>query len=220
MKMNNSVDELVENNLGLVHSCANRFRGRGIEYDDLFQAGCLGLVKASKSYDFEKGFAFSTYSVYVILGEIRKLFRDGGSLKISRTLKEKARIAMNKKNELSVKLGREPSVSELANEIGCDISETAEIINSFNPVLSIDSDDYENGASKSYSESPENEINDNIALSQIIDELEEKDRLLIQYRFFNGYSQSVTAEKLGMSQVTVSRKEKKILTDMRGKMIL
>ncbi len=220
MKMNNPVEELVENNLGLVHSCANRFRGRGIEYDDLFQAGCLGLVKASKSFDSEKGFAFSTYSVYVILGEIRKLFRDGGSVKISRTLKDKARNAMNKKNELSVKLGREPSISELAEEIGCDISETAEIINSFNPVISIDCEDYEINSQKSYSESPENEINDNLALNQILNSLEEKDRLLIECRYFRGMSQSVTAKCLGTTQVTVSRKEKKILEEIRKKMML
>lgn len=218
--MNKTEDELVENNIGLVHSCANRFRGRGIEYDDLFQAGCLGLVKASKSFDSEKGFAFSTYSVYIILGEIRKLFRDGGSVKISRTMKEKARNAINKKNELAVKLGREPSVSELAKEIGCDLSETAEIINSFSPVISIDSEDYEKSAVQSYSDSPENEISDNIALFQVIDTLDENDRLLIEYRYFKGLSQTVTAEKLGITQVSVSRKEKKILEDIRKKMIL
>lgn len=218
--MKNTVDKLVENNLGLVHSCANRFRGRGIEYDDLFQAGCLGLVKASRTFDESKGFAFSTYSVYIILGEIRKLFRDGGSIKIGRTLKEKARNAIIKKNELSVKLGREPSVSELAEEIGCDISETAEIINSFNPVISIDSEDYESSASKSFSESPENEINDNIALIQVMDSLDENDRLLIRYRYFSGLSQAVTADKLGLTQVSVSRKEKKILAEIRKKMML
>lgn len=218
--MNKTEDELVENNIGLVHSCANRFRGRGIEYDDLFQAGCLGLVKASKSFDSEKGFAFSTYSVYIILGEIRKLFRDGGSVKISRTMKEKARNAINKKNELAVKLGREPSVSELAKEIGCDLSETAEIINSFSPVISIDSEDYKKSAVQSYSDSPENEISDNIALFQVIDTLDENDRLLIEYRYFKGLSQTVTAEKLGITQVSVSRKEKKILEDIRKKMIL
>lgn len=218
--MNKTENELVENNIGLVHSCANRFRGRGIEYDDLFQAGCLGLVKASKSFDSEKGFAFSTYSVYIILGEIRKLFRDGGSVKISRTMKEKARNAINKKNELAVKLGREPNVSELAKEIGCDLSETAEIINSFSPVISIDSEDYKKSAVQSYSDSPENEISDNIALFQVIDTLDENDRLLIEYRYFKGLSQTVTAEKLGITQVSVSRKEKKILEDIRKKMIL
>lgn len=218
--MNKTEDELVENNIGLVHSCANRFRGRGIEYDDLFQAGCLGLVKASKSFDSEKGFAFSTYSVYIILGEIRKLFRDGGSVKISRTMKEKARNAINKKNELAVKLGREPSVSELAKEIGCDLSETAEIINSFSPVISIDSEDYKKSAVQSYSDSPENEISDNIALFQVIDTLDENDRLLIEYRYFKGLSQTVTAENLGITQVSVSRKEKKILEDIRKKMML
>lgn len=215
--MNN---KLVEENLGLVHYCANRFRGRGIEYDDLYQAGCLGLVKASKSFDSEKGFAFSTYSVYVILGEIKKLFRDGGSVKTSRSLKEKARIAMNKKIELSVKLGREPSVSELAEEIGCDISETALVLNSLSPIISLDSQEYGASTAQSFCESPENEINDNIALLQVIASLDERDRLLIQYRYFNGLSQSITAQKLGITQVSVSRKEKKILSEIRKKMML
>lgn len=217
MKMNN---DLIEKNLGLVHYCANKFRGRGIEYDDLYQAGCLGLVKASKSFDSEKGFAFSTYSVYVILGEIKKLFRDGGSIKTSRSIKEKARNAMNKKNELSVKLGREPSVSELAEEIGCDISETAVILNSLTPTISIDSQEYSSGTAQSFCESPENEINDNIALVQVINSLNEQDKLLIQYRYFSGLSQSLTAQKLGITQVSVSRKEKKILAEIRKKMML
>ena len=98
VKESSPLDEIVGSNLGLVHSCANRFRGRGIEYDDLYQAGCLGLVKAAKNFDSSLGFAFSTYAVPVILGEIKRLFRDGGSVKIGRALKEKARLDFAENN--------------------------------------------------------------------------------------------------------------------------
>ena len=130
-------DSLVEKNLGLVHSCANRFRGRGIEYDDLYQAGCLGLVKASKNYDETKGFAFSTYAVPVILGEIKRLFRDGGTVKIGRALKEKSRIAVRKRDEISVVLGREPTVTELAESMNIDPAEAAMLLNASSPVMSL-----------------------------------------------------------------------------------
>ena len=107
-------DELISNNLGLVHSCANKFRNRGIEYDDLYSAGCLGLVKAADGFDETLGYRFSTYAVPAILGEIKRLFRDGGAVKVSRSLKEKSREAVRLRDELSVSLGREPTVSELS----------------------------------------------------------------------------------------------------------
>ena len=94
---NEKRNKLVENNLGLVHSCANRFRGRGTEYDDLFQAGCVGLIKAADNFDESRGFSFSTYAVPVILGEIRRIFRDGGTVKVGRAIKEKSRAALKKK---------------------------------------------------------------------------------------------------------------------------
>ena len=113
-----SKDALVNENLGLVHACANKFRGRGAEYDDLFQAGCVGLCKAAANFDAERGFAFSTYAVPVILGEIRRIFRDGGTVKVSRSLKEKARAALKTKQELENELSREPTISELAEKLG------------------------------------------------------------------------------------------------------
>ena len=123
-----SKENLIENNYGLVHACANKFRGRGVEYDDLFQAGCIGLIKAAQKFDSSRGFAFSTYAVPVILGEIKRIFRDGGAVKIGRSLKEKARHAMRIKEEMSVLLGREPTVSELAEKLDVDISQAAETL--------------------------------------------------------------------------------------------
>ncbi len=212
------LDGIVKNNLGLVHSCANRFRGRGVEYDDLFQAGCLGLIKASKNFDKEKGFAFSTYAVPVILGEIKRLFRDGGTVKIGRALKEKSRIAVNKKEEITVRLGREPTVSELAKEMNVEPAEAAMLLNAASPVMSLTfGDDSENQLDIPV-ESHETEISDSIALRQILNSLDEKDRKIIQLRYYQNKTQSLTAKELGMTQVQISRREKIILETIRKKM--
>lgn len=212
------LDEFIEKNLGLVHSCANRFRGRGIEYDDLFQAGCLGLVKASKNFDEEKGFAFSTYAVPVILGEIKRLFRDGGTVKIGRALKEKSRLAVMKREEISVSLGREPTVSELAEAMEIDPAEAAMLLNASSPVISLScGDDGENQLDVPV-ESHEECISDLLALRQVVSSLEERDRQIIYFRYYRNKTQSATAKELGMTQVQISRREKVILETIRKKM--
>lgn len=218
VKESSSLDEIVGSNLGLVHSCANRFRGRGIEYDDLYQAGCLGLVKAAKNFDSSLGFAFSTYAVPVILGEIKRLFRDGGSVKIGRALKEKARLAMIKKEEITVILGREPTVSELSDELGTDPSETAMLLNASAPVVSLTSNDEGENQFDLPVESHEISVSDSIALRQVLHSLDEKERMLIELRYYRGMTQSASARVLGMSQVQVSRKEKAILEFIRNKL--
>lgn len=218
LKESSSLDEIVGSNLGLVHSCANRFRGRGIEYDDLYQAGCLGLVKAAKNFDNSLGFAFSTYAVPVILGEIKRLFRDGGSVKIGRALKEKARFAMIKKEEITVILGREPTVSELADELGTDPAETAMLLNASAPVVSLTSADEDENQFDLPVESHEISVSDSIALRQVLHSLDEKERMLIELRYYRGMTQSASARVLGMSQVQVSRKEKAILESIRNKL--
>ena len=112
---------LAEENLGLVHLCANRFRNRGIEYDDLYGAGCIGLVKAAKAFDSDRGVKFSTYAVPVILGEIKRLFRDGGTIKVSRSIKELSMRLVRERERFSIQQGREPTVSEL-----CELSGESE----------------------------------------------------------------------------------------------
>ena len=121
-------EQLVNENLKLVHSCCKRFRGRGIEYDDLYGAGCLGLVKAANAFDEKLGYCFSTYAVPVILGEIKRLFRDGGAIKVSRGLKELSMKATKTRGELANTLGREPTVGELAEALGISAEETAEAL--------------------------------------------------------------------------------------------
>ena len=123
--------------MGLVHSCAARFKGKGVEYDDLFQAGCVGLIKAADGFEADRGFAFSTYAVPVILGEIRRIFRDGGSVKVSRMLKEKSRLALSHKERLTRLNDREPTIEELADALGLDVQETAHILNAAMPAVSL-----------------------------------------------------------------------------------
>ncbi|MBQ3136870.1 MAG: sigma-70 family RNA polymerase sigma factor [Clostridia bacterium] len=217
---NISRSELIDNNYGLVHSCANRFRGRGVEYDDLFQAGCIGLIKAADNFDQSRGFAFSTYAVPVILGEIKRIFRDGGLVKIGRTLKEKSRNAVKVSEELSKELGREATITELAEKLGVSVSEAAELITVSMPAVSLTGED-EKGTSQLDipTESHEEEISERIALKTLIAALEEKDRRLIELRYYKGMTQVNTAKELNMSQVQVSRREKAILMKMRQSMI-
>lgn len=206
--------------MGLVHSCAGKFKGKGIEYDDLFQAGCVGLVKAADGFEPERGFAFSTYAVPVILGEIRRIFRDGGTVKVGRMLKEKSRVAMLERERLTRINDREPTMSELAESLGLDLQETAHILNAAMPAISLTPDDESRNSQFDIPvESHDSEISDSIALQQVMVTLSERDRKIIELRYFKGLTQSKTAERLGMSQVQVSRREKAILFDLRQKLI-
>lgn len=211
---------IIEENIGLVHSCANKFRGRGVEYDDLFQAGCVGLVKAADGFDEERGFSFSTYAVPVILGEIKRIFRDGGTVKVSRAMKEKIRFALKEKEKLTEQLGYEPTVSQLAENIGMSVTETAELLTASMPAMSLTGDDENSGRELDIPvDAPEEKISEIISLHQTLDLLEEEERQIINLRYFKGFTQSKTAEALGISQVQVSRKEKKILLKMRKKLL-
>ena len=212
-------DELISNNLGLVHSCANKFRNRGIEYADLYSAGCLGLVKAADGFDETLGYRFSTYAVPAILGEIKRLFRDGGAVKVSRSLKEKSREAVRLRDELSVSLGREPTVSELSERLGINEFETVELLNIAVPPASLTATDEEGERQIDIPvDFGEEQIHNSIALREIIGKMPESDRRLIELRYYKGLTQTVTAEKLGLSQVQVSRRERLLLQEMRRKM--
>ncbi len=212
-------DELISNNLGLVHSCANKFRNRGIEYDDLYSAGCLGLVKAADGFDETLGYRFSTYAVPAILGEIKRLFRDGGAVKVSRSLKDKSREAVRLRDELSVSLGREPTVSELSEKLGINEFETVELLNIAVPPVSLTATDEEGERQIDIPvDFGEEQIHNSIALREIIGKMPESDRRLIELRYYKGLTQTVTAEKLGLSQVQVSRRERLLLQEMRRKM--
>ncbi len=206
--------------MGLVHSCAGKFKGKGVEYDDLFQAGCVGLVKAADGFEPERGFAFSTYAVPVILGEIRRVFRDGGSVKVGRMLKEKSRAAMLERERLTRINGQEPTLSELAEAMGLDVQETAHILNAAMPTVSLTADEDSRSSQLDIPvEAHDGEISDSIALQQVMQTLSERDRQIIELRYFRGLTQCKTAERLGMSQVQVSRREKVILLELRKNLI-
>ncbi|MGN0621473.1 MAG: sigma-70 family RNA polymerase sigma factor [Porcipelethomonas sp.] len=209
-----------EEHLGLVRLCANRFRSRGIEYDDLYSAGCIGLLKAAEAFDCERGVKFSTYAVPVILGEIKRLFRDGGTVKVSRSLKELSLKTVKAREELSKAMGREPTISELAKQMGTDEYIVAEALSVSLPPVSLTDSSEEDGKQIDISvPAPDTEIGDIIALRQIMDLLEEKDKKLIIMRYYKGMTQSSTAKELNMTQVQVSRREKKLLTFMREQLL-
>lgn len=212
-------EELICDNLGLVHACANRFRNKGIEYDDLFSAGCLGLVKAADGFDESRGFAFSTYAVPAILGEMKRLFRDGGAVKISRALKERAREAAKLREEMTAALSREPTLREMAAKMQVSEYEMAQLVNLSMPVASLTELHEENDRQIDIPvESEEEEIQNKLALSEVLKILPENDRRLIELRYYEGLTQTKTAEILGLSQVQVSRRERTILLELRRKL--
>lgn len=211
---------IAEENLGLVHSCAHRFKGRGIEYDDLFQAGCVGLVKAIAAFDHDRGVMFSTYAVPVILGEIRRLFRDGGTVKVSRSIKELGMKALRCRERLATELGRDPVISEVAQALGRDPGEVAEAIAATTPPVSLTQGEDDGGGQLDLpTDSPEERLSDLLSLKQLLGSLPESDRQLIYCRYYREMTQTQVAQRLGMTQVQVSRREKKILQQLRSRML-
>lgn len=214
-------DKEVSENLGLVHSIANRFKGRGIEYEELFSAGCLGLVKAIDRFDESRGLCFSTYAVPLIMGEIKGLFRQGGTVKVSRSLKETALKATRCRQDFMNRNGREPTVKELSELIDVSEEQTAEALCACRQPLSLtpyddESDDV--GQVDVPIDSGEEKIAELLSLKQELANLSDSDRNLISLRYFKGLTQSQTAEILGTSQVQISRREKKILGSLREKL--
>lgn len=213
--------EFIEENLGLVHACAGRFRGRGMEYDDLYAAGCVGLIKAYDGFDESRGLCFSTYAVPVILGEIKKLFRDGGAVKVSRSLKELGMKAGILRERFLKEFGREPSLGEMAQRLDVSKEQLAQAVNASLPTVSLTpvSDDEGGKEFDIPEESCEEHLTDLLSLKSVIGTLEKEERQLLYWRFFQNKTQSETAEKLGTTQVQVSRKERRLIEKMRKMML-
>lgn len=208
-----------EEHFGLVHACAKRFRGRGIEYEDLFQAGCVGLVKAADNFDESLGYRFSTYAVPVILGEIKRLFRDGGAVKISRGLKELSMKVGRAAHDFASENGREPTVSEIAEITGLSHEQAVEALNALQQPVSLTVSGEEGDVQTDIPViSPDEDITEHLALRTEIERLERRDRELIELRFYKCLTQARTAEILGMTQVQVSRREKKLLLLLRERL--
>ncbi|MBR3941986.1 MAG: SigB/SigF/SigG family RNA polymerase sigma factor [Clostridia bacterium] len=208
----------IEDNMGLVYSVVKRFLGRGTEYDDLVQIGSIGLIKAAENFDESKGFCFSTYAVPMIIGEIKRFLRDDGAVKVSRTLKENAGKIGYATEKLSKKLGRSPTLSEIEEETGLNKEEIAEALDAAKPLTSI----YEQNEDDTYvldkivtKESEEEKNIERIFLKELLDSLDNRSRKVILLRYFKEETQQQVADRLGVSQVQVSRIEKKVLETLR-----
>lgn len=208
-----------EENLGLVHLCANKFRGRGIEYEELYSAGCIGLLKAVKAFDSSRGAKFSTYAVPVILGEIKRLFRDGGAVRVSRSLKDLSLKIQKICEDFRSNEGREPTIREISAISGADEAAVSDALNAALTPVSLTVPDENGDEFEIPSEAPDEEIVDLLALRQIMARLEPRDRALLELRYFRELTQTKTAKALGMTQVQVSRREKKLLSQIREEML-
>ena len=210
---------LAEENLGLVHLCANRFRGRGVEYEELYSAGCVGLLKAVRAFDSSRGVQFSTYAVPVILGEIKRVFRDGGAIHVSRGLRERAMRLQKLQEVFEQTHGRTPTLSELSVMADCTVEACAQALCVSQAPLSLtqqsDGDGEQDGQLDIPVEAPDRRIGDLLSLRQEMEQLAPQDRMLLELRYFRELTQTKTAQILGMTQVQVSRREKKLLSQLR-----
>ncbi len=211
-------EQFVQNNIGLVHACCKKFAGRNIEYEDLFQVGCIGLLKASRDFDESLGFKFSTYAVPVILGEIKRLFRDTGDVKVSRSLKELSIKINYQAEKFEKQFSRSPTVNELSDMLNVTPEQITQAVTAAQPVASLTVADDTSGENSelavpviSYEES----LNNRLIIEQALNAVEKTDREIIILRFFFEYTQEQIAKKLGITQVQVSRREKRILHNMR-----
>ncbi len=207
-------EQLLRENAGLIWSIVRRFYGRGTEPDDLYQLGCLGFLKAIDGYDAAYGTQFSTYAVPKIAGEIRRFLRDDGAIKVSRTIKEQAAQLRNLRNQLTVELGREPYLSEIAQASGLTVQEIAVIDTAMLPADSLQRPAGEDGCSLEQllpGEAIEEKIIESVALGDAIAQLEPRQQAVIRMRYFRGMTQDKAAVVLGVSQVQVSRLERRAL---------
>lgn len=218
-------DQLVSENLGLIWSIVRRFSGRGHELEDLFQIGSIGLIKAIDKFDMSFGVKFSTYAVPMIAGEIKRFLRDDGMIKVSRSLKESANKARLIKEQYINQTGKEPTIEEVAKEAGISSEELVMAMESQVEVESLYKTIYQGDGSPIFlmdkieeKEDKMDEMLNNIVLEELIAALDEKERSIIQMRYFMDKTQTEIAKEIGISQVQVSRLEKKILKSMREKL--
>ena len=214
---------LTENNMGLVHSIARRFQNRGVEMEDLIQIGCIGLLKAIDKFDTSYDVRFSTYAVPMITGEIKRFLRDDGMVKVSRSLKETAAKAYTVREELFLKEGKEPRMEEIARELGITREELVLAMDSQGQVESLQKTIYQSDGNEisledklPLEENQQEMVVNRMFLEQALGTLDRKERELIYLRFFQDRTQSSIAQQMGMSQVQVSRMEKKILNRLRA----
>ena len=207
---------VLENN-GLIWSIVRRYYWRGVEPDDLYQLGCLGFLKAVQGFDFSYGTCFSTYAVPKIAGEIRRFLRDDGSVKVGRAIREQAQTLYSKREQLRHDLGREPALSELAEATGLSVEEIAQVELATDSPESLQRETADGLTLEGVlgTDAPEEALVERIALREAIDQLPEKERMTILLRYFKGLTQERTARVLGVSQVQISRLERRGLARLR-----
>ncbi len=210
-------DRLAARHMGLVHALCKRFAGKGVDYDELFSAGCLGLSKALNNFDESRGLQFSTYAFPVIMGELKRLFRDGGALRVSRSVKELSLKIARLNSESVQQNGTELTVSQLSQRLSVSSEQIAEAVGSMQAPLSLTAG-YEDGEQQLDVPTPDISlaITERLTLQQALLSLDERDRRLIELRYYQNKTQVQTAAALGMTQVQVSRREKKILAQIRA----
>ena len=210
-------ERAVTENSGLIRSIVRRYYGRGVEADDLYQLGCLGFLKAVQGFDFSYGTCFSTYAVPKIAGEIRRFLRDDGMLKVSRGLREQAQLLYTSRERLRQRLGREPALSELAEDTGLTPEEIARADLAADAPESLQQETADGLTLEGMlgTEAPEEKLVEKIALREAIDQLPEKERMTILLRYFKSLTQEQTARVLGVSQVQISRLERRGLQHLR-----
>ena len=218
-------ETLIVENVALVKSIALKFRDRGTEFDDLMQIGTIGMIKAIRSFDIERGTAFSTYAVPLIVGEIRRHLRDDGLIRVSRGYKRTGIIIMREKTRIMTEEGREASISELAALAGVSIEEAAVAIDAVSPISSLSDNIYGEESRTLDSVIPDREsadelenMHDRISLTQAISKMPPEWRRIVLLRYYRDMTQQQVANLLGLSQVKVSREEKKIMLFLRGEM--
>ena len=218
-------DTLIEENMGLVRSVAARFRNRGVDLEDLFQIGSIGLIKAVDKFDLTYQVQFSTYAVPMIAGESKRFLRDDGMLKVSRTLKEIAIKAYGIREKMEKSRGREPTAAEIAEELHVPVEELMMALEAGVPVESLQQMIYQGDGNEitlldklEENENQSEHVVDRLFLEELLGGLDGKERELIYQRYFMEKTQAAIADEMGISQVQVSRMEKKIIREMRGKL--
>ena len=213
-------ETLVRENTGLVRSIAFRFNGRGVDYDDLCQIGHIGMIKAIKNFDLERGTAFSTYAVPLIIGEIKRFLRDDGEIKIGRELKRRAALVFSEKERFELKHGREPTISELSSICALSEEEIVESITASAGTISLSEQVGEDATLEDFiGRDFTPEINEKIALKQAIEKLPILEKQIITLRYFKNLTQAETGRVLNLTQVSVSRKEAKALSKLKLELV-
>ena len=211
-------EEFIEKNLGLVHACAGRFKSRGIEYEELYAAGCLGLVKAVDGFDTTRGVCFSTYAVPKIAGEIRRFLRDDGTVKVSRGMKERGAAVWGARRRLVAEMGREPTLSELAAETGLTPEEIAAAETASDAVASLQAETGEGGLTLEGmlgTGGMEEDVVERLTLRSAMEELPEREQQVLLLRYYKNLTQIQCARVLGVSQVQISRLERRAVDRLR-----